>query len=265
MVAKTIHLPNVRKLFKPDPGFILCDCDLDQADARVVAWDANAPKLKEIFNDPTKDLHDENALALYGRVDKRTRPLAKRGVHATNYVITARSLGRALGISTTEAERFISVWFSTHPEIPVWHDTIQQDLAYTRTVKNAFGFRKVFFDRVESLLPQAVAWIPQSTVAIVINKGLLNLHRRLPQVQILSQVHDSLVFQIPQRQYPDVLPIIKECLTIPVPYENDPLIIPVSAQVSKRSWGECFAIDWEGNFEPSETMSELAIKQAAGF
>lgn len=264
MPAKTVALPNVRKLFTPDPGYILLDCDLDQADARVVAWDANAPKLKEIFNDPSKDLHDENALSIYGRVDKRTRPLAKRGVHATNYVITARSLGRALSISTAEAERFISVWFSAHPEIPSWHDRIQQELALTRTVRNAFGFRKVFFDRVESILPQAVAWIPQSTVAIVINKGLLNLYRNVRKVQPLLQVHDSLVFQIPQRLYPEILPDIHAALSIPVPYD-DPLIIPVSAQVSKVSWGDCYPIDWEGNFKPQGDMTEFAVKRAAGF
>ena len=265
MVAKTVALPNIRKLFEPDPGYVLLDCDLDQADARVVAWDAGAPKLKEIFNDPTRDIHNENATTLYGRVDKRTRPLAKRGVHAVNYVITARSLARSLGISIAEAERFISIWFSANPEIPSWHDRIQQDLALTRSVRNAFGFRKVFFDRVESILPQAVAWIPQSTVAIVINKGLLNIHRTLPQVLINMQVHDSLVFQIPRRQFPDILPQIKQCLSVPVPYENDPLIIPVSAQASMKSWGDCYPIDWEGNFIPNEKLSELQMKNAAGF
>jgi len=258
MVAKTITLPNIRKLFLPDSGYVLCDADLDQADARVVAWDAGCPKLKDIFNDPTKDLHDENAKEIYGMVNSYTRPMAKRGVHATNYVITPRSLGTALGITTREAEMFINTWFAKNPEIPVWHSKIQQDLALTRTITNAFGFRKIFYNRIEHILPEAVAWIPQSTVAICINKGLLNLYRQFPHIKILLQVHDSLVFQVPKRTFLRDLPLIKKALSIPIPY-TDPLTIPVSIEVSTKSWGNKKPITWEGDFKDLETQ------RAAGF
>lgn len=255
MPASTVKLPNVRKLFRADPGYVIIDADLDQADARVVAWASNATKLKAIFNDPEKDLHDENAKTIYGRVDKHTRPLAKRGVHAVNYYCKVWTLSRSLGISVKEAQRFTDVWFSSHPEIPEWHSRIEQDLARSRTVYNAFGFRRIFFGRVEGILPEALAWIPQSTVAIVINKGLLNLHRNCPYIQILLQVHDSLVFQIPYRYYPEKLPEIQQQLAIEVPY-SDPLIIPTSAKASTKDWGSCTKIDWNGNLEkPEETFS----------
>lgn len=258
MVAQTIALPNIRKMFIPDPGYVICDCDFDQADARVVAWDADAPKLKEIFNDPTKDLHDENAKTLFGRVDGRTRPLAKRGVHATNYLITVRNLAKALNISLREAEHFVDTWFAAHPQIPEWHDRIEEQLYTTRTIYNAFGYRKVYYDRIDRCLTEAVAWIPQSTVAIAINKALLNIYKNLPVVQILIQVHDSLVMQFPRRLFPSILPKIKEQMTVPIPY-SDPLILPTSAQVSTISWGHKQDVSWSGEFE------SLEVRHKAGF
>lgn len=258
MVAKTINLPNIHKIFLPDPGHVILDIDLAQADARVVAWDSNAPGLKAIFNDPSKDLHDENAIAIFGKVDKYTRPLAKRGVHAVNYVITARSLATSLEISLGQAEFFMRAYFKAHPEIEAWHERIQDELETTRTIRNAFGFRKVYFERIDAVLPQAVAWIPQSTVAIAINKALLNIHRNLPYVQILSQVHDSLVLQIPRRKFPDCLPEIKKNFLIEIPY-SDPLILPPTIEASTVSWGHCKGITWEGEF------NSLTEKRAAGF
>ena len=56
MVSKTAPLPNIKKLFKADPGYYICDADLAQADARVVAWEADDDKLKEIFNEEQKQL-----------------------------------------------------------------------------------------------------------------------------------------------------------------------------------------------------------------
>lgn len=258
MVAQTIQLPNIRKLFKPDPGYVIVDCDFDQADARVVAWDADAPKLKEIFNDPTKDLHDENAKTIFGRVDGRTRPLAKRGVHSTNYLITIKNLATSLGISFAEAKHFVDAWFTAHPQIPAWHDRIEQDLYNTRTIYNAFGFRKIYHDRIERCLSEAVAWIPQSTVAIAINKALLNIYKNLPEVQVLIQVHDSLVMQFHERLFPSILPRIKEQMTIKIPYP-DPLYLPTSAEISRLSWGHKKSISWSGEFK------NATEQQAAGF
>ena len=258
MPAQTIALPNIRKLFIPDPGYIIIDADFSQADARVVAWDSGATKLKEIFNDPTKDLHSENAITIFNKLDKRTRSLAKRGVHATNYYITARSLARSLGISTGEAEYFINAWFTAHPEIQEWQERIEREVSTTRTIYNAFGYRKIFYDRPDRILPEALAWIPQSTVAIAINKALLNIYNKLPQVQLLIQVHDSLVMQIPRRNWRELLPKIKAAMTIKIPYP-DPLYLPIDVQASSISWGHKQNCTWTGEFE------SLTVQEAAGF
>ena len=244
MVAQTLALPNVKKLFLPDPGYIIVDCDLAQADAQVVAWECNDVALKEIFQSDTLDLHEENAKAIFGTLTKRNRQLAKGGVHAVNYGAKPRTLAAALGITVYEAERFMKLWFGAHPNIKDWQQRIDMQLATNRTVTNQFGNRRYYFDRVEHLLPEALAWIPQSTVALVINRALVNVDKNLrASVEPLMQVHDSLVMQIKKTAYPNILPELKANMEIVVPYD-DPLIIPVGLEVSTSSWGEVEEADW---------------------
>lgn len=57
------------------------------------------------------------------------------------------------------------------------------------------------------------------------------------------QVHDSLVMQIPKEHFPSVLPELKRCMEVTIPYD-DPLIIPVGLDVSETSWGEVEKYDW---------------------
>lgn len=245
MVAQTLALPNIKKLFLPDIGYIIVDCDLAQADAQVVAWEADDDELKSIFKDPTADLHSENAKTIFGTLTKRNRQLAKAGVHATNYGAKPRTLAKALGVTVHEADRFQRIWFSAHPGIKEWQGRIDMQLAETRTVTNRFGNRRYYFDRVENLLPQALAWIPQSTVALVINRALVNVDRYLiDKIEPLMQVHDSLVMQVRKSAYPSVLPELKKHMEIVVPYD-DPLIIPVGIEASDKSWGEVVKVDWE--------------------
>jgi DNA polymerase-1 len=242
-----VGLPNVRTLFLPDPGYTIFDCDLDRADAQVVAWEANDEILKAIFH-AGEDMHLQNAKDIFGNQnltkDSKERKLAKAGVHAINYGAKPPTLSRALGITISEAERFYNRWFKLHPAIQDWHDRIESQLAATRCVSNRFGFRRHYFDRIENLLPEALAWVPQSTVAIVIDKGLVNIDTKLRgDVDILLQVHDSLVMQCRTRDFERMKPKIREQLLIPIPYD-DPLTIGVGIKASTVSWGDCTDVEW---------------------
>lgn len=243
-----IILPNIKKNFIPDHDHIIIDCDLAQADAQVVAWEANDEPLKEFFkaanDDPTLDLHDENCRTIFGAVTPRDRKLAKIGVHATNYGAAARTLAVSLGITVREAENFQRRWFNAHPGIAQWHKTVELNLAEKRCVYNRFGNMRYYFDRPSGILPEALAWIPQSTVALVIDRGLVAIHERLPEAIPLMQVHDSIVVQVHKSNYPKILPQLKECLEIVVPYD-DPLVIPVGCEASSQSWGDVRKVDWE--------------------
>ena len=172
------------------------------------------------------------------------RQFAKSFVHGTNYGGKARTMARAANTTVARAEALQSRWFAIHPGIKDWHTRVEEGLYRNRSVRNAFGFRRVYFDRIDSVLPQALAWVPQSTVAIIINKGLVNLDTNVPEVELLLQVHDSLVFQFEKRFDPAIRPKIRDNLLITVPYP-DPLIIPVGLKLSDKSWGHCKEAKWE--------------------
>jgi DNA polymerase-1 len=233
-----LAMPNIRKLFIPPPGHLICDADLDRADLQVVVWEANDLELKQMLREGI-DLHSENAKAL-----GISRQLAKAWVHGTNYGGGARTMAINCGITVHQAEKMRARWFQIHPGIKEWHDRTLHSLETTRSVRNPFGFRRFYFDRIEGLLPEALAWQPQSTVANIINLGLLRVAYHLPDVEILLQVHDSLVFQLPEAKAGDLLPKVRDLLQITVPYP-DPLTIPVGLKASKESWGAVEDRSWQ--------------------
>lgn len=245
--------PNLRKMFIPDPSFTLFDVDLAGADAQVVAWEAEDEDLKAKFRSGEK-IHALNAKDMYGTLagpDGKRAPYykyAKMGGHLTNYGGGANVLSKSCGMTIHEAETFQKRWFSLHPGIKTWHEETLNNLFTKREVRNKFGFRRYFFDRIEGLLPEALAWIPQSTVALIINKALCQIseHPTLQKlnVQLLMQVHDSLVGQFPSCNQYLSLPIIRQCLRVTVPYD-DPLVIGTSLDLSEQSWGDLVAFRWE--------------------
>jgi len=255
--VEDLVLPNVRSMFIPDSGHEFFNGDLDRADLQVVVWEADDRDLKlalslgldmhllnacSIFNIrgiPPDELAESHAnyLEHRGRIGNEKRQKAKQGVHAVDYGCKSRTLSTHLGSTVHEADRFIESWFGAHPGIKRWHERVERDLRTRRTVRNIYGYARIYFDRVESLLPEALAWIPQSTVALTINRIWKRIWTTLPDVQVLLQVHDSLAGQFPIG-YPgkEALKAISREIVIPYP---DPLVIPFSVKTSCLSWGAC--------------------------
>lgn len=231
----------------------LIDMDLARADMQVVAWEAGAGRLKELLReekreidlawtegrepDKAKDAHTNNAKDVFGKTDKKHRDLGKKIGHAANYLVTARRCAQDAGILVVEAEKFIKKWFYLNPEIPDWHNRTKQKLASERTVYNIFGFRRFFFGRTEECLPEAVAWVPQSTIGLLINHILCEVEEKVEGVETLLQVHDSLVFQCYTEQLQRKIEEIRTVAQIILPY-SEPLIIPVGFKTSSVSWGQ---------------------------
>lgn len=241
-----IKLPNIRKLFTPDPGKIFWDMDLDRADLQVVVWEADDAELKQALREGV-DLHCLNAKTLFnlscplGEIKAKfplKRQLAKSWVHGTNYGGGPRTMAIACGITVKEAERMQYRWFEAHPGIKRWHERTTEDLAKTHSVRNRFGYRRFYFDRLEGILPEALAWIPQSTVACVINEVWIRFNKHLPDVDVLIQVHDSLAGQLEFVNATETLMEMRELAKVTIPYP-DPLVIPVGINTSQISWGDC--------------------------
>ena len=250
-------LPNIRSMYVPDPGYTFFDMDLDRADLQVVVWESDDQMLKAAMRLGV-DIHLLNVFALdkqdpppleelvethpkywdYRGPRKHKREFAKVFCHATNYVGGAKTVAAHTGRGVHEIDTAQKYWFSVHPGIKAWHVRVETQITKFRFVQNAFGYRWYIFDRLDALLPEAVAWIPQSTVGIVINKAWIAFDQGIPELQVLLQVHDSLAGQFPTHRREFVLPRMQSLSRITVPYD-DPLIIPTGIKTSTVSWGDC--------------------------
>ena len=238
-----LELPNVRTLFIPRAGFEFFDIDLSAADLRIVVWESDCKEMKQMLREG-KDPYTEIAKEFYndqsiGKKDPR-RQLFKSFAHGTNYLGTAKGLAERLGLSVKEAERTQSWYFGKFPEILNWQERIKNQVNTRRMVSNVFGYRNYIFQRIEgTLYNQVVAWIPQSTVACLINRIYMNVYNNLREVQVLIQVHDSLAGQYPIAIAEATRAAIIAQAQIELPYPGDPMIIPVGIKVSTKSWGDC--------------------------
>lgn len=246
-------IPNVRKLAAPDPGCEIASIDLTGADAQTVAWEADDEELKKVFRENKIKIHAHNAKAVFKEkaptgYEQPYYDYIRTGVHLVNYVGSAPTLAAALNTSIQEAKWFMNYWFTLHPGILEWHERIADQLMRTRAVYNAFGYRRFYFDRVQEILPEAIAWIGQSTTACVTNRALVAMRNakelmRDLRIEILLQVHDEIVFQYPIPHRTEALRNLKPLVHITVPYQ-DPLVIPWGLKTSTASWGDCQKADW---------------------
>jgi DNA polymerase-1 len=255
-----IKLPNIRKLFIADPGYTFYDMDLDRADLQVVVWEADDKELKMALREGL-DLHCFNAVTVYdikgipadelkeshpnykehrARIGEAKRGKTKAGIHATNYGVGDRKLAQTLGITVHEASLFRAKWFGARPGVRKWHLRTEEAIAKKGYIENKFGARLYNFGRPN--LPEFLGWLPQSTVAGVINRALVNVdgayQRGETSNQLLIQVHDSLAGQFLTSRKDEEIVKLRELAQVVIPYD-DPLVIPVGINCSEKSWGDC--------------------------
>ncbi len=238
-------LPNLRSTIIPDPGYTIFNCDLERADLQVVAWEADDAALKQMLREHV-DIHTENAKDLWGvsTPTEQQRHFGKTFVHLTNYGGGGRTCAIKCNITVHQADLLQRRWFEIHPGILEWHRRTKAALLGTRTVRNVFGYRRVYFDRIEGLLPEGLAWVPQSTVAILISLMQMAIEETLGgRAPILLQVHDSIVGQYRTYDEAEVLRLIHKASQIVTPYP-DPLFIPLDLATSTSSWGEVEKRAW---------------------
>lgn len=255
-----VKLPNIRQLFIPDPGMESFDGDLDRADLQVVVWEAEDSDLKQALR-LGADMHCLSACEIFdikgippdelvethpnypehrGRIGYDKRQKTKNGVHATNYGVGDYKLSITLGVTQHEASKFKARWFAAHPGILRWHKRVEALALSKGYIENKFGARFYILGRFE--LPEALAWVPQSTVAGVINRVLKRIDEEkeanLCDVELLLQVHDSLAGQFPIAKRQENLSTLARLGRVVIPYD-DPLIIPMTFKTSQKSWGHC--------------------------
>lgn len=146
------------------------------------------------------------------------RQLSKKGGHGTNYYGTPRTMAKHLHTNAKLIEGFQHNYFTAFPAIPLWHNYVIKQIEETGTLTTLFGRRRMFFGRGRdaSTHRKAIAYDPQSCTGEQIDRGLHQVWRAFPQVQLLNQVHDSILFQVPFREVPDIVPEILETMKVEI-------------------------------------------------
>lgn len=244
----------VRECYVADPGYALISSDYSQAEAVVVAYEAEDENLQAIFADPTRDLHRETAAAALSidlaAVGDAERYIGKRGGHATNYgmmppklveIVESDYESTGIRITLREAERVIANIHAARPNLKnvYWRD-VQRDLRDSRTLTNAFGYKRTFFGRFDdNLVRDGYSWKPQSTVGILGCMAWIAVAKAIRPLGgvVLLNVHDSLVVQCPVDVVDKVAALMVEAMTIPITIKGKTFTLRIDTDVG-YNWGK---------------------------
>jgi DNA polymerase-1 len=259
----------LRSVFVAPKGYKFCNIDLEQADARnvgAILWNTFHDEFGESFAGAyldaceSGDLHTQVCRMAWTNLnwgddpshfrsiaDQKAyremsyRDLAKRLGHGTNYYGTPRTMALHTKVAVPIIESFQARYFRAFKAIPEWHKWVESELRRTAQLTTPFGRRRSFFGRIpdQDTLRKAIAYSPQSMTADEINLGMLKLWQ-LPHIQLLVQVHDSILFQYPEELEDEIIPRAEKALTIEIPLLHDRTFsVPVESKVG-WNWG-----DWD--------------------
>ncbi len=238
----------IRDAFVADAGNVILAADYSQIELRLAAHMADVPALKDAFA-RGDDIHSLTATELFGEVNRDTRARAKTINFAILYGISRWGLAGRLDVSADEAQAMIDRYFERFPGINRYiAETLTQvrERGFTTTL---FG-RKTHFPRIKSKVQHerqgaeraAINAPIQGTSADIIKRAMVRMGPALADaglghVRMLLQVHDELVFELPQADVAAAAPVIERVMATaaePAVRLDVPLAIEIG---SGASWG----------------------------
>lgn len=242
-----------------DEGYIIYNVDLEQADSRVVAYIAPEPTMILAFEN-NEDIHTISAAGIWNKnieditSDEGECPLCddpdicghegerfwgKKAGHSFNYLLGYRQFSYLFEIPERESKLIRMGYLKTYPGLQTMWNWQQTELHNGRVLTDCYGWTRRFVERWgPELFKQASSFIPRSTVASKINfDGILNIwdDSSLNKVELLNQVHDSVVVQIPIKvgwaYHEKALKKIKEYIEKPIIWKGREFVIPASVSM----------------------------------
>lgn len=238
----------IRTAFVAEPGNKLVSADYSQIELRVLAHVADIRQLKQAFADGI-DIHAMTASEMFGVPVEGMDPMVRRQAKAINfgiiYGISAFGLANNLGIERSEASDYIKMYFERFPGIKDYMDSTKKFAREHGYVETVFG-RKAHYPEIKSSNPQMRAFNEraainapiQGSAADIIRRAMVKMEPALEaaklSAQMLLQVHDELIFEVPEDE------IDATIKTVTAVMENAPhpaLQLSVPLQVDARAAG----------------------------
>jgi len=238
----------IREGFIPSDGCVLLSADYSQVELRILAHMADEPALKEAFA-RGEDIHRSTASEVLGLFPEMVTDEQRRAAKAINfgvvYGISAFGLAKQLGINRREAQQFIDTYFERYPGIRTFMDACIAEAREKMYVTTLLG-RRCAIPEINSkngavrgyAERNAINYPVQGSAADIIKVAMVKIAARLAeeglQARMLLQVHDELVFDVPQAELEKVSALVKSEMQGAVDL-SVPLLVEVG---SGRNWRE---------------------------
>lgn len=238
----------IREAFVADNGCVLLSVDYSQVELRLAAEMADVKALKQAFKDNI-DIHAHTASQVFGVPMEQMTPELRRQAKAVNfgiiYGISGWGLAKQLGIDPATANDFIRKYLATFSEIQTFMENAKEEARTYGYVKTLYG-RKCFTPNINAkngawragAERQAINAPLQGTAADIMKMAMIKMPGALKNAKLdakmLLQVHDELIFEVPEAQLDETSALVKSVM------ENvAKLDVPLIAEAgSGHSWAE---------------------------
>ncbi|MDX1638140.1 MAG: DNA polymerase I [Balneolaceae bacterium] len=217
----------IRKAFTADEGFKLLSADYSQVELRVIAHISEDENMIEAFRND-EDIHSRTAKEVFDldsieEVDSNQRRKAKEVNFGIPYGVSAYGLANRLGIENSEGKDMIDQYFERFPGVLKYINETKQFAQEHGYVKTLLGRRRYIRDinsgnwNRRSFAERTAINTPiQGTAADIIKLAMINIDEFLEEnnfrTRMLLQVHDELIFEVPEEEQETVPAILKELM-----------------------------------------------------
>ncbi len=212
----------IRKAFVAEKGFTLISADYNQIEMRILADLADVKELKKAF-EKNEDIHSLTASQVFNvdinKVDQNIRRKAKAINFGIIYGISQYGLAKQIMVSSDEAQNFLNSYFLKFPEIKDYMDKTIKFCRKTGYVNNIFGRRSYISGindknyNIRNFQERAAINAPiQGSAAEIMRLAMIRLSKKIKNIKIkmLLQIHDELIFEVPNNDVKNLSEVIKE-------------------------------------------------------
>ena len=229
----------IRQAFIAPQGYKILAADYSQIELRIMAHLSNDAGLITAFS-TGQDVHRATAAEVFNVAPDQVTNDLRRSAKAINfgliYGMSAFGLANQLGLSRSQAQNYIDLYFTRYPEVKNYMDNIRELARQQGYVETLFG-RRLYLPEINSRnanLRQyaertAINAPMQGTAADIIKRAMLAVDAWLQtesRVKLIMQVHDELVFEVPETEIETYTAEIKRIMCAAAEL-NVPLIVDV--------------------------------------